>query len=611
MRTLIHPLGKIYIPGPKDSLKKAYDIYRNSNTTWAADTETTGLNQYAKGFTVRTVQVGTKNEAWVLYPKWHMQAIADLTGGDGRPTEWHNWVYDGLAMETSLGIDFDATFTGAQDTDIRSRLIDPRPPMKGGVGHKLKDLGEQYVMPGVKDSRDVVLRECKRIFGNGCSKDTMWSMIPEDNEVYLMYAGQDVFLTARLADKLTYRLKELSIERFYDYERPLSHRLAQMQRTGIVFDDEWATQVEGEYDAIAEQYETELRDVWGVTKGKTAKSYANSAASLVQAFEEFEVKWTKRSEKTGNPSLDKSVIKELMNLGSNKDIQGLAQAVFEAKRNHHYAGYIRGMRAELGTDGRIHPNVRPMQAATHRMSVSNPPIQQFPRDDSRVRGCLIADDDHVIVTADYAQVEFRAAAAVSGDPVLTSKIINGEDLHETTATALFGPGFNKGQRQAAKPIGFGRLYLGGAPGIYRAMAESDTTGYLPPIGQVRKAIAAFDRDYSGYVRWAKRLKSKVEESDGVLYTATGRRLIVAPSYAAPNYAIQSVARDLFAAGVNKAHKMGLGKYIKLVVHDEIVASFPKKEAKELGGQLAEAMSTTFKGVPIEVEWEVKGKRWAK
>jgi DNA polymerase-1 len=612
MKQLSHPLGTVYVPGPNDDLSEAYDLYRNSDVTWAADTETTGLNQYKSYFRVRIVQVGTTDKAWILRPEWHMQAINDLTGGDGRPVWWHNWVYDGLGMEESLGLNFDNTFTGAQDTETAFRLIDPRPIMKGGSGHKLEQLGNEYIAyAGKKDARGMILEECKRIHGRECSADNMWVMIPVDNEAYQLYAGQDVFLTARLAEVGMVKLKELQLTRFYEFERPLGWRLAQMQRDGILFDDEWASRVEQEYLDTAEQYERELAEQWGITKGKTAKSYANSAAALIDKFEQFDVVWNKFSDKTNRPSLDKSVIKELTNFGSNEDIKGLANAVFEAKRNHHYAGYIRQMRDELGSDGRIHPNIRPMQAATHRMSISNPPIQQFPRDDARVRGSLIADDGEVIITADYAQVEFRVGAAVSQDKVMTSKIINGEDLHETTATALFGPGFNKGQRQASKPIGFGRLYLGGANGIYKQMAESDTTGYLPTINQVKKAIKAFDTSYRGYYRWATGLKDKTEKTGGILYTATGRRLIVSPSYAAPNYAIQSVARDLFAAGINKAHKMGLGKYIRLVVHDEIVASAPADKAQEIGAQLSEAMSTTFKGVPIEVEWDIKGKRWTK
>lgn len=612
MKELKHPLGIVYVPGPNDDLSEAYELYRNSNITWAADTEATGLNQFKKDFRVRIVQVGTIDKAWILRPEWHMQAIADLTGQDGRPVWWHNWVFDAMAMEQSLGLDFDDTFSGAQDTETAFRLIDPRPIMKGGSGHKLEQLGNEYVYYGSKkDARGMILEECKRLFGRECSADNVWKKIPVDNEAYQIYAGQDVFLTARLADIGQHKLKELQLEKFYQYERPLGWRLSQMQRDGVLFDDEWAARVEKEYDEIAEQFEKELETKWGIKKGKTAKSYANSAASLIEVFESFDVTWNKFSEKTQRPSLDKSVIKELINFGSSAEIKGLATAVFEAKRNHHYAGYIRQMRDELGSDGRIHPNIRPMQAATHRMSISNPPIQQFPRDDPRVRGALIADNGEVIITADYAQVEFRVAAAVSQDPVMVGKILGNEDLHEVTATALFGPKFNKGQRQAAKPIGFGRLYLGGAKGIYTQMSESDTTGYMPSMAQVQKAIRAFDNQYKTYYRYATGLKTKVEKNDGVLYTATGRRLIVSPSYAAANYAIQSVARDLFAAGINKAHKMGLGQYIRLVVHDEIVASVPKENAQEIGEQLAEAMSTNFKGVPIDVDWEIKGERWAK
>jgi len=617
MKELKHPLGVVYVPGPNDDLSEAYELYNNPDITWAADTETTGLNQFKDYFRVRIVQVGTTDKAWILRPEWHKQEINDLIGLDGRPTWWHNWVYDGMAVEQSLGLDFDDLFTGAQDTETAFRLVDPRPIMKGGSGHKLEQLGNEYIgYSGKKDARGAILEECKKIYGRECSADNMWVKIPTDNEAYQLYAGQDVFLTARLAEVAQEKLKQLHLEKFYNYERPLGWRLAQMQRDGVLFDDEWASRVEKEYDDIAEQYELELRDKWGIAKGKTAKSYANSAASLIEKFEEFDVKWTKFSDKTNRPSLDKSVIKELMNLGTNEKIRGLATAVFEAKRNHHYAGYIRQMRDELGADGRIHPNIRPMQAATHRMSISNPPIQQFPRDDPRVRGAIIADDGEVIITADYAQVEFRVAAAVSQDPVLIAKIINGDDLHEVTAKALF-PDYDatnkahKGKRQAAKPIGFGRLYLGGAKGIYQQMSESDTTGYMPSMAQVTRAIKAFDRQYKVYYKYATGLKDNVEKTGGVLYTATGRRLIVSPSYAAANYAIQSVARDLFAAGINKAHKMGLGQYIRLVVHDEIVASVPKDKAQEIGKLLAEAMSTTFMGVPIEVEWDIKGERWAK
>lgn len=612
MKKLDHPLGTIYVPGPRDKLDRLYDLHQRAGI-WAADTETTGLNQYKDDFQVRIVQVGTTNEAWILDPRYHLQAIVDMV--TRRPTWWHNWVYDGLAMEESLGIDFDDFFRNVEDTDIVSRLVDPRPPMKGGVGHKLKDLGERFVMKGVKDARAQVLAEGKRLFGTrNFNADNMWRDIPIDNEIYLLYAGQDVFLTARLVDPLGDRLRAKGLERFYKFERPLSRRLAQMQRIGVPFDDEWASAAEVEYDEEFSKWEQILIEDYRITPTASGNVHT-SATALKNAFLSMGARLDKKTKPSkrypeGQDSLDKSVLQELWQ-HKDPDISGLAEATLKAKQNKHYGDYIRGMRDKLGKDGRIHPNIRPMQAATHRMSIGDPPVQQFPRGDARVRGCLVSDEGEVIITADYAQVEFRVGAAVSGDPVMKSRIINGDDLHEVTATALFGAGFTKDQRQASKPIGFGRLYMGSAKGIRQQMVESDTTGYVPGINEIKRAIAAFDKDYRHYKRWALRLKDTVERNDGRHTTSTGRQLIVSPSYAVANYEIQSVARDLFAAGINEIWRRGLGDMLRLVVHDEVVVSAPADEAQEIGAEIADAMATTFKGVPIEVEWEIKGERWAK
>lgn len=615
MRTHKHPLGTIYVPSYKDSLKPLARLAEEA-TVWGADTEATGLHQYAQDFDVRLVQVGTRDEAWILRPDWdeHLEAIGTYTalqGGDllGEKTWWHNWVYDGIALEVALGLDIDETFQAAGDTDILSRLYDPRPPQKGGTGHKLKDLADKYVLKGVKDARAVLLAEGKRLFGpRNFTQHNMWSMIPIDNHVFEIYAGQDVLLACRLAEHLLPLVLDKGLNKFIRYETARSREVAEMQRQGMPLDLEWTDRAIGEYMAIHEEAERELIEVHGVDK--TATYAATSGKSIKSKLEEHKVVWRKFSEKTGEPSLDKSVLAEL-SADKNPKIAKMAQAIRLSKTNKHYADYLEAMVKHLGTDGRIHPNVRPMAAATHRMSISDPPIQQFPRDDPRVRGALLADPGHVIITADYAQIEYRVAAAVSQDPVMIQMILNGEDLHGVAAAAVFGPDFNKGQRQACKPIGLGRLYLGGAPGIYKQMAESDTTGYLPTLAQVQKGAKAFDTKFAVYNRWATRLKAKVERANGHLTTATGRKLIVEPYYAAANYAIQSVARDLFMAAIARIHKAGYGQEIRLVVHDEIVLSTPEHEAEERLAQVVEWMQTEFLGVPIEVEPEIKGPRWAK
>jgi DNA polymerase I len=612
MRSHQHELGIIKVPGPNDSLAPLKRLASKAQY-WAADTETTGLNSFAAGFKVRLVQMGTRDEAWLLRPYYprHMAVIKALLEG-GPVTYWHNWVFDALAVENALGLDWDAVADRARCTDIYSRIIDPRPPQKGGVGHKLEQLMRHYLGTASKKESSLAMWEA---WGrpNKVKKNDMWPVIPDDLPEYEIYAGQDVLGTSRLAEVIVPIVDaDPRMRRLAAFEQPFSRRIARMQRLGMPFDNDWATKAETEFDLKRDAAEKELIEKWKVEVG--GQWAATSASSLKEIFGALGAKLTKRTQPSerypdGQISLDKEVLKELSQTPG--DIGDLANVVFTSKRNKHYGDYIRSMRSELGTDGHVHPNVRPMQAATARMSVSNPPVQQLPRDDIWIRGCLLADPGQVILAADYAQVEFRVGAAYSQDPEMKSRIINGDDLHAVTAAALFGAGFNKQQRQASKPIGFGRLYLGSAKGIRQQMVESDTTGYVPPLKDIERAIKAFDRSYRVQTRWAYKLKDLTEAAGGKMVTLTGRPLIVDKAYAAPNYAIQSAARDVFAAGINKLHKAGLGDRLRLVVHDEIVLSIDPRDEREVMSIVHKAMGTTLKGIPITTEAAVKGERWQK
>lgn len=602
MRTFKHELGKVYVPGASDSLDALYRLRQNAGT-WAADTETTGLNQYAPGFRVRLVQVGTRDEAWILRPDFddHHMAIRTLT----QEAFWHNYVFDALALETSCHVNFDMTAERARCTDIMSRLLDPRDRSKGGVGHRMEDLAPHYLgTASKKDAKAALVAEARRL-KLGIKAEDVFRDIPIDNEEYLRYAGQDVFVTARLADTFTELIATRGLSKFEAFELPLSRRLAQMQRVGIAFDAAWADRAEAEYDEALADAEKRLVQRWGVEQ--TATYVHTSKKSLQAALEARGVRWTKLSEKSGAPSLDAEVLSTIA-LGTG-DAGALALDILAARKAKHFGDYIRTMKAQKGTDGRLHPNVRPMQAATLRMSVTGVPVQQFPRDDPRPRGCIHADEGHVILSADYAQIEFRVGAGVSGDPVMRADIIGGMDLHRATATALFGPGFTKGQRQTAKPVGFGRLYLGSAKGIWQMMMIADPTT-CPPLKDVKRSTDAFDKRYAATVRWANALKAQCTRNP-VLITATGQPLIVDKPWAAPNYAIQYVARVIFAYGINRLWALALGPYIRLPVHDEVVMSVPADQAEEIMRTVKGAMSTTFKGIPIATETNILGERWAK
>lgn len=603
MKEYTHKLGKIYVPEPDDSLEPLWQL-RNSGCTWAADTETTGLNVFQDGFKVRLVQVGTTEEAWVLRPEWFAEQIRYYVSD----AWWHNATYDALAMEQALGIPYSQTGGTASDTEILAKLLDPRGKDKGGRGHALKDLSDYYVLDGVRDARREVLVAAKKALGKDLTAANMWSEVPWDLDEYLYYAGQDVLLTARLAEILQRKIEARNLQKLSNFEHGFAQKCAQMTRIGTLFDAEYADEAEQSFDLDLANFEATLEHKWGIAK---TGAYAHtSKKNLLAAFTERGARFTKTSEKSGKPSLDADVLETLKRQGG--EIGQLAADVLAAKHAKHYGDYVRGLKAAVGKDGRIHPGIRPMAAATARMSISDPPIQQYPRDDPRIRGCLIADPGHIIVTADYAQVEYRVAAGLSNDPVMKADILAGEDLHRVTAIALFGDDYLRDPdfRVLAKNVGFGRLY-GGSPRGIRDMMLKSNPEKTPSLKAVERAVKAFDAKYEGVAKYAKKLGKSIAAGNTTLITATGRPLICEAQHAAINYAVQSTARDVFAMGITRMHNAGLGDYLRLVVHDESVLSVPEDSAQDFLDEVQRCMETEFRGLPIKVEPEIKGKRWSK
>lgn len=590
-----HELGTITVADRDEDLGPLWTAM-NGRGTWAADTETTGLKIYSAGYKVRIVQVGTGDHAWILRPDFpeHREAIvASVTKQD---TNWHNMPFDGLSLEVTMGIPFHDIASKAKDTEVRSRLLDPRDQKQGGIGHRLKDLAEKWVMPGCKDARAEVVAAGRKY---GIKAANIWPEIPLDDPVYLRYAGQDVLITARLADVQKGQIAERHLERFEAFELVLAEQCADMQRIGTLLDKEWAEEHRARMVSTLDTNESKLREQYHIDQ--TANYAHTSKKSLLRAFGEYAVSWSKFTEKTHEPCLDAEVLESIVDRGG--EAAGLARTVLDAKKAKHYADYISTMLDLAGVDNRVHPDIRPLRAATARMSISSPPLQQLPKDDEAVRGCLRADHGDTLISADGSQIEFRIAAAVSGDPVMRSAIANGEDLHRTVAIDLYGEGFTKEQRDIAKGVGFGRLYRGQPKGL------SAQTGIDLPT--VKKAVKAFDRAYPHTAKWGEKVQQYVAAGNHQIVTATGRPLIVDRPWAACNYLIQSPARDVFAQGILNMHRAGLGPNLRLVVHDEVIVSVPTGEAEEYSRRIEDAMSCTFKTVEIEFVAKNIGERWKK
>ena len=232
------------------------------------------------------------------------------------------------------------------------------------------------------------------------------------------------------------------------------------------------------------------------------------------------------------------------------------------------------------------------------MSITNPALQTLKKSDPLLRGCFVAKEGHVLISADFSQIELRVAAALSGDPALSEPIINGVDAHDDTARRLFGDDFTKEQRQIAKTVNFGSLYGGGA-GTLAKQAGIE-------IEEARSVVTRWKATYQQVARM-----SHVLGGTDTVVNPFGRRIPTDPSrpYANLNYMIQSTARDLFVVAVERiAQEFGVGA-LWLFVHDEIILQVPADEADEVAKQVSDIMHTTFYGIPIDAEAEVLGTRW--
>lgn len=575
----------------------------------AFDTETTDLAWYARNFRVRVAQFGTRDTAYVI--------PVDTVGQDIRQSNRaltavrkalqqlpaltiHNASFDALVVNRHLGVGLTDLWNRTTDTSVLAHLCDPRGPEDDGTGQALKPNAARYVDPDAPDTQAGLYAEFHKI---GHTKDTGWRHIALDNVLYLLYAGLDVILGARLHEVLVAEVERRGFGKLAEFERAVALVCAKMQRLGMVVDPEYLTELSGTLTAEAAEWST-VAGLYGV---KSVNAPLQVSAALVGMGEEL----TETTD-SGALKVDKEVLMPLADLNRDWDRIGarepnpLADAVLRSKRSAKWCtSYVDAMLAGRDDEDRIHPRIASLKARTARMSISGPPLQQLPSKEWRIRRAMVADHlGWVIGSVDYQAVEMRVIAALSRDPVMIQAILDGKDLHGYTAELVYGDGYTKKQRDLMKGVGFGKLFGGGPDTLSRQTGA--------PIAQVRHAIKQYDRVYRGIVRFSRRLE------EGAKY---GRKEVVTPAgrvipldrwrlYAATNYIVQSTARDVLAEALLRLDEGGLTPFLRLPVHDEVVFAAPAEDAQDVGREVARLMAVDdFFGVPLATDLEIGERSW--
>ncbi len=277
--------------------------------------------------------------------------------------------------------------------------------------------------------------------------------------------------------------------------------------------------------------------------------------------------------------------------------------------------YVDGLLKVIAPDGRIHTNFTMTVTATGRLSSTEPNLQNIPVRTElgrEMRRVFVAPAGHVLVDADYSQIELRLLAHISGDERMKQAFISGGDIHRQTASQVFGIApeeVTSVMRSRAKAVNFGIVY-----GI-SAFSLSEDIGV--PVSEAKAYMDSYLEKYSGVREYMKDIVERAKR-DGFVSTIMGRRREI-PDLASSNFnrrafgervalntPIQGSAADIIKlAMINVAARLkaeGLAAKLIMQVHDELIVEAPEAEAERVSALLTEEMERVVSlSVPLTAE----------
>lgn len=421
------------------------------------------------------------------------------------------------------------------------------------------------------------------------------------------YAAEDADVTLRLHRTLSARLEsEPRLAALYrEIEMPTMAVLFDMERTGVLIDAFLLAQHSEELGRRLHDLERQAHEVAGQPFNLGSPKQLGEIL-----FGKLALPVVKKTA-TGQPSTDEEVLQTLA------EDYPLPKLLLEhrglAKLKSTYADKL--PRMVNPKTGRVHTSFSQAVAVTGRLASSDPNLQNIPirtEEGRRIRAAFIAPRDHVIVSADYSQIELRIMAHLSGDRRLLDAFAKGEDVHRATAAEVFGvdPGeVTNEQRRYAKVINFGLIYGMSAHGLAKNLSIERAAAQ----GWIDRYFAR----YPGVARYMDETKAAAKEH-GYVETVFGRRLYLpdlraqqagrrqGAERAAINAPMQGTAADLIKkAMIAVRHWLrasSLKSRLVLQVHDELVLEVPKDELDRVREELAAQMSGVADlAVPLLVE----------
>jgi DNA polymerase-1 len=487
------------------------------------------------------------------------------------------------------------------DTMIAHYLINP------DTRHSMDILAENYL-----NYTPVSITELigKKGVNQGNMKDVAVHKVVE-------YAGEDADITLQLKQLFAPMLEQGNVTKlFHEVEIPLVNVLADIEYNGVKIDVEALAVMSKELAQESLKAQTEIFELAGVEFNIASPKQLGEVL-----FDKMKLIDKPKKTKTGQYATGEDILSTLANE------HAIARRILEFREYQKLKStYVDALPRMISpVDGLVHTDYRQAVAATGRLSSNNPNLQNIPirtEKGREIRKAFIPrSEDHILLAADYSQIELRIVAAFAKDESMMEAFKNGRDIHSTTASKVFGVPLeevDRDMRRKAKEVNFGLIYGISAFGLAQNIGISRT--------EAQQIITAYFNEFPGVKTFMDVQVNKAREFTYV-ETILGRRRYLRDIHSknmvgrghaernAINAPIQGSAADMIKVAMINIHKWmkeeKLQSKMIMQVHDELVFDVFKPELELMKERIPALMKSAIElDVPMEVEVGV-GDNWLK
>jgi len=585
----------------EEEIDQLIDVLKKAGH-FAFDTETNSLNPHEAELVGVSFAVKAGEAYYLSSPakfeeaKQQIQRFKALLEDEKIAKTAQNIKYDALVLRK-----YDIVVKGYYfDTMIMHYLLEP------GMRHSMDFLAETYLKYKPISIESLIGKKGK----------SQRSMRTVEEEKVVVYACEDADITLQLKEYLEKELESENLKELYDHiEEPLIDAIIEMESAGVKVDREYLKKYSEELQEKSDALVKEVHEMAGVEFNIASPRQVGEVL-----FDKLDIPYKWRKTKSGQYSTNEEKLSELSKdheiAGKILDYRGLTKLK---------STYVDALPALINEKtGRIHSSFNQALTSTGRLSSNNPNLQNIPirtAEGRRVREAFVpGSDKHILLAADYSQIELRLIAEISKDEAMLEAFLNDQDIHRATAARVYNTPYEEvtdDQRRNAKTVNFSIIYGAGSTNLSRQLeiSRKEATDlineYFKQYSGLKKymdEIVEFARE-NGYVSTLmkrRRFLRDINSRNGMMRSQAERMAINTP--------IQGTAADMIKKAMIDLHqhiqKEGLESRIIMQVHDELVIDALKSETEALIPVIREKMKNAQPGLKVPIKVEIgKGQNW--